>query len=338
MPTTRSTALAAAIALATLPAAAQAPLVTRVDSDAALAEVLPQPAIRVQARAGNHAWGGNHELSIAELGGGPPAKGQRQWKNGQTLPFRVAYDGFGYLAIEVGGAVVAREVDAGFSALALRAASSRKGTSLRASDLRLNHAELGETLLASNSTGALDVDALVVQGVALELGFVLRGKLRLTWENGPPHGDQLTLDLRLGDLASVSQDYCSATPNSTGATCDLDWSGSTSITADQLSLSATGGVPDVGGLVLVSATAQSVPFGNGRLCVGPQVVRLSELLSFDPAGALTFPVHLGSGPLADGPLAVAPGDLRTFQVWYRDPQGPPAFSNLSDALALTFVP
>jgi hypothetical protein len=334
----RPAALAAAIALVALPAAAQAPIVARVDNDAALADFLPQPAVRVQARAGNHAWGGAHELSIAELAGGPLAKAQRHWKNGQTLPFRITYDGFGYLAFDVGGVVVARDVDASFSRLALRAASSRKGASLRATDLRLNHAELGESLLATTSSGALDVDALLVQGASLELGFVLRGELRLAWEHGVPHGDQLALDLWLGDPAGVGQDLCNATPNSTGEVCDLDWSGSTSIAADALTLTASGGVPKVGCIVIVSSAAQSVPFGNGTLCVGPEIVRLSELLNFDAAGALSYPVPLGSGALADGPLAVAPGDLRAFQVWYRDSLAPPAFFNLSDGLALTFVP
>jgi hypothetical protein len=339
MHTFRSTALAATcLALAALPASSQGLIVTRADSDASLAALLPQPVVRVQARAGNRAWGGTHELSIAELAGGPLAKAQRAWKDGQTLPFRVTYDGAGYLTFDVGGQVLAREVGASFSALALRAASSRKGTSLRASDLLLDHAELGESLLASAAQSQLDVDALVVQGPSLESGFVLRGELRLAWEKGPPHGDQLTLDVWLGDPADVQQDLCSATPNSSGSVCDLSWWGQTSIAADDLHLSATGGVPQVHGVVLVSSTFQSVPFGNGFLCVGPQIVRLSEVLAFDAQGTLGFAPSLSSGALADGPLAVAPGDLRTFQVWFRDPWAPPAYFNLSDGLALTFLP
>jgi len=193
-------------------------------------------------------------------------------------------------------------------------------------------------VLAGSASGALDVDALVVQGPSLGLGFVLRGELCLAWEKGPPHGDQLTLDLWLGEPASVAQDFCDATANSSGSMCDLGWSGSTSIAADQLTLAATGGVPNVQCIFIAGAAAQSLPFGNGLLCVGPEIVRLSDLRNFDPQGALSFAVPLASGPLADGPLAVAPGDLRTFQIWYRDPVAPPAYFNLSDALALTFLP
>jgi hypothetical protein len=334
-----SAALGAAyLALAALPADAQGLIVTRVDSDAALGQLLPQPAVRAQARAGNKAWGGTHELSITELTGGPPSKAQQQWKNGQTLPFRVTYDGLGYLAFDVGGRVVTREVDATFSALALRAASTRKGTSMRATDLRLNHSDVGESLLAAATPSSMDVDALVVQGPNLQLGFVLRGQLRLAWEQGVAHGDQLTFDVWLGDLAGVEQDYCSATPNSAGTSCDLDWSGQTSISTDSLALSATGGVPHAACLFIASDSAQSLPFGNGWLCVGPNIARLSSVLNFDASGAVGFAVPLATGALAEGPLAVAPGDLRTFQLWYRDPQGPPEFFNLSDALALTFLP
>ena len=329
---------AACLALAALPAEAQGLIVSHVDSDAALSQFLPQPSVRAQARAGNKAWGGTHEVSITELAGGAPTKGQQQWKNGQTVPFRVTYDGLGYLAFDVGGRVFTREVDASFSGLALRAASTRKGTSLRASDLRLNFSDIGESLLAAATPSSDDVDALVVQGPNLQLGFVLRGQLRLAWQQGVPHGDQLTFDVWLGDLASVEQDYCSATLNSAGTSCDLDWSGQTSISADALALSATGGVPHAACLFIASDSAQSLPFGNGWLCVGPNIARLSSVLNFDPSGAVSFPVSLTTGALADGPLAVAPGDLRTFQVWYRDPQGPPEFFNLSDALALTFLP
>ena len=37
-------------------------------------------------------------------------------------------------------------------------------------------------------------------------------------------------------------------------------------------------------------------------------------------------------------LGVVPGEVRYFQVWYRDPAGFPEPYNLSDAVALTFLP
>jgi len=331
-------ALAALLFFAAPPAAAQGLVLTRVESDAALSALLPAPSVRLQARAGNRAPGGPHELAIHALSGGPAVTAQHAWHSGQSLPLRVTYDGFGYLTLVVGGVVLSRTVDESFSSLAVRASSRRAGASVRAEQLRLNHDWLGAAVVASSSKGESDMEALLVQGANLSMGFVLRGELRLTWKSPPPKGDELVLEVCLGDLVDAGQDYCAATPNSTGASCDLSWSGVTSISADALALHASGGVPRSACLFIMSDTYQALPLGNGWLCVGPPIQRLSDVLTFDAAGGVSLAVSLATGPLATGALAVSPGELRTFQLWYRDPLGTPEFYNLSDALALTFLP
>ncbi|TDJ68783.1 MAG: hypothetical protein E2O39_12650 [Planctomycetota bacterium] len=123
--------------------------------------------------------------------------------------------------------------------------------------------------------------------------------------------------------------YCQASPNSVGPGALMAHSGSTSLFADDLVFVANG-VPNQPGIFFYGPDQASIPFGNGMLCVGGQLVR------FDPTTA--------SGNTLSAPMDYAPpapvrsGATFHFQAWYRDPVAGGAFFNLSDGLTVTFCP
>jgi len=334
-PASRLAALAAAfLCLLSLPASAQAPSLGWIEDDAALDVLMPSPLVRAQARAGNRVPGGDHELALVANVPGPTPTAQRFWSPGQDVPFRVTWDGGRRVTLQVGSDVLVRDVPPAFSALALRSASCRRGAGVAVHSLELNHAWLGLGPRARSLDGSDDVQALLVTGLDLTAGFVLRGKLRQSWIQPPPTGDELLLEVLLGEPAELGQDYCAATVNSTGVPCDLSWSGLPSLSAPSLALHADGGIPSGPCRFLSSPAAQALPFGNGWLCVGPPIEPLGDFVTFDALGRVSLVVDLASAPL----LGVAPGDVRCFQLWYRDPAGFPEPFNLSDAVALTFIP
>jgi len=333
--TFRRAALVAALLLVTASSArGQGLTVTRLESDAALTALLPAPSVRVQARAGNRVLGGDHELALRAPAAGSALLAQRAWNGSQNVPFRVTYDGFGHVTLDLGGQMLSHDVQGGFTSLAVRAASSSRGAGVLAQGLSLNNAWIGVSPRARSFAGESDVEAVLIQGTSLGSGFVLRGFMRFSWIQPLPTGDELQLEVCLGVPAQLGRTYCVATPNSTGAACRIDWSGAPSLSTAGLWLHATGGVPSSPCMFLTSRAAQALPFGNGWLCVGPPIERLGDLLTLDASGAVSLAVPPDAAPLA-GMLA---GEVRTFQLWYRDPAGLPEPYNLSDALALTFVP
>ena len=337
VPTAR---LLAALALTPILAAAspaQGLSVSRLDNDQALEALLPAPDAWAQARAGNRSLTGTHELALGS-GASVLAQGQRAWTSGAAIALRVTYDGFGWLTLDVGGQTLSAKVGGQFTSLALRASSRSPGAGLQLWSLSLNQSWLGPGMSAHSQAGEEDLDILFVQGASLAHGFVLRGTLRPTWWNPAPSGDELALEVRFGREEQVAQRFCAAGPNSTGRPCELAWSGTTSISANDLTLSASGGVPASACLFLASRGSQALPMGNGLLCLAAPIERLDPILGFDALGCASLPLDLTAGPLGGGALALAPGELRTFQLWYRDPGGAPEVFDFSDGLALTFVP
>jgi hypothetical protein len=127
----------------------------------------------------------------------------------------------------------------------------------------------------------------------------------------------------------VGVNHCIAAVNSTGCAASISATGSTSLAANDLTLSSVC-VPDGFFLFFHGASQAQAPFGNGYLCAGGGLVRIP-------------PPSLASGGLAqktvDLPSAgiTSPG-ARNFQCWFRDPGAGGANFNLSDAIEITFVP
>lgn len=125
--------------------------------------------------------------------------------------------------------------------------------------------------------------------------------------------------------------------NGTGSGATLAVSGSTSLSAADLSLVASGLVPGNAGLFFQGSAQLNAglgtPFGDGLFCAGGTIVRLEARVANGSGVAGTT---LDIGALG----GVGAGDVRYYQIWYRDPVGTPCGSgqNLSQALALTWIP
>lgn len=119
--------------------------------------------------------------------------------------------------------------------------------------------------------------------------------------------------------------------NSTGSGARLAYEGSTDINANDLNLHVSGMQPGVftqlfSGQLFLDA----VPFGNGLRFVGGPLKRFPLQLSSPTGEASWDDLHATGGWSA--------GDLRYFQVFYRDVSGPCGGSaNMSNALQATFV-
>ncbi|MCB9913912.1 MAG: hypothetical protein H6828_02040 [Planctomycetes bacterium] len=74
-------------------------------------------------------------------------------------------------------------------------------------------------------------------------------------------------------------------------------------------------------------------FGDGLRCAGGSVVRL-QIRVAGASGTSVTTVNVG----VKGGVAI--GDVRRYQLWYRDPAGSPcgAFFNLTNGLELTWLP
>jgi hypothetical protein len=125
--------------------------------------------------------------------------------------------------------------------------------------------------------------------------------------------------------------------SSSGAGAVLSAVGSASVSVDDMVCEAAGAIPSQPALLFGADNAlnngNGVPFGDGLRCAGGNVIRFGVMLP-DAAGGASWGPGLG----ATGGWGV--GDVRRFQVWYRDPSGGPCGSgfNLSNGLEVTFVP
>lgn len=126
--------------------------------------------------------------------------------------------------------------------------------------------------------------------------------------------------------------YCwglSNTSSSAGAW--IEAGGSSSVSADDLTLTAHGTIPNQTAIFFFGPSLLFGNLGSGTLCVGGPHRRLAVVPT--GAGSPSIPVNYQSSPGNQ----LAPGSTWFFQCWYRDPgwAGP---SNTTDAVALTFVP
>ncbi len=132
--------------------------------------------------------------------------------------------------------------------------------------------------------------------------------------------------------------YCEGLQNSTSARGRIGWSGSTSYSANSLSLTASGLPSQQFGLFFYGPNQIRVPFGNGLRCVGGGAYRLNPPQLSDSFGATSKTADFSIAPMAQGPGMIAPGSRWNFQHWYRDPAGGGSNFNLTDALTVPICP
>lgn len=124
--------------------------------------------------------------------------------------------------------------------------------------------------------------------------------------------------------------------NSTGSGTTLWAAGPTGIDADELVFYSEQLVPSQPALLFAARNAlnqgNGLPFADGLRCAGGGAVRLGAVVAA-PNGLAIW----GPGLAQRGDFA--PGELRRFQGWYRDPLTPcGSGSNLSNGLEIAFTP
>lgn len=151
-------------------------------------------------------------------------------------------------------------------------------------------------------------------------------------------------DVGGGGPATIGTSYCSAVPNSTGAAAAIGATGSEAVANNDVTLTCTDLPANAFGYFL-TGTARAFVMGpggsQGDLCIGGSIGRFNraafnEIQNSGAAGQFSIMIDLTNIPTAMGPVALVPGDTRTFQCWYRD-ANPIVTSNFSDGVEITFL-
>ena len=136
--------------------------------------------------------------------------------------------------------------------------------------------------------------------------------------------------------------------NSTGHGAVLSASGSASVAADDLVLTASRVPPGQAGILFMGAGTTQTSFGDGRLCIAAGGLGTFRYLASTSTGS-----HgLGPGIVAfshanfSAAGSIVAGRTWNFQAWHRDPAGPdcngfmppPQGFNLSNVLGILFAP
>ena len=129
--------------------------------------------------------------------------------------------------------------------------------------------------------------------------------------------------------------YCTTTPNSVGPGAMISSTGTAFLSFNDFTLLASGVPPSQFGLFFYSGSQAQAPLGDGTLCVSGQIFRFPATLS-SSTGAAAWALDYANPPSPAG--QITSGTTWYFQFWYRDVQGGPAGSNLSDGLEVTFCP
>ena len=130
-----------------------------------------------------------------------------------------------------------------------------------------------------------------------------------------------------------------AVPNSTGQSASLVARGSDITGVGDLTLEAAFLPQFSFAYALVSREsgfAATPGLSQGNICVTGVVGRMFDVFQQSGLeGRITIPVDLSMIPQPLGPVAVVPGDIWWFQVWYRD-ANPLVTSNFTDAIGVQF--
>jgi formylglycine-generating enzyme required for sulfatase activity len=143
--------------------------------------------------------------------------------------------------------------------------------------------------------------------------------------------------------AQVGMNYCTSVPNSTGAPASISGSGSASVPANNLVLTASG-LPQAAAAFFLCSRTQgfaSNPGGSaGNLCLGNPIGRRvgGVTASSGSTGIVSVRADSTAMPQPGGTVIVTPGETWNFQCWYRDSvAGGAATSNFSDGLEVLFT-
>ena len=234
-------------------------------------------------------------------------------------------------------------------------------------------ATLDASIIFLNANGDMDLylwDPLVAcdtnvvgqgsGGGPLALGFSASDDETITYTNTTGASQDLVLEVDMFDAGGCSEydlnvtgasaggpgpvgtNYCSANPNSTGNAASISGFGETSVSSNDLTLSASD-------LRRTSSASSSCPRPRASsrtpaerrtaTCVSAapsaRYVGPGEILSSGGAGEFSLAIDLGTIPQGGGTTATVAGDTWNFQAWYRDGVG--LGSNFTDGIEINFT-
>jgi hypothetical protein len=160
---------------------------------------------------------------------------------------------------------------------------------------------------------------------------------QVTTPSGASNVATVTLVYDAPFVCTPPANYCVTSPNSAGPGATMDWAGSTSHGANDLTLFAYGCPPLKLGLFIYGTTAAQIPLGNGFRCIANPLFRLGTTTT-NGFGDATFLVDYSRHPADAGAGAITIGSTQRFQMWFRDPAAGGARTNLTDGLAVTICP
>jgi hypothetical protein len=141
-----------------------------------------------------------------------------------------------------------------------------------------------------------------------------------------------------------NDDAAGGCKNSTGHGARLVATGSTSVAADTIVYSGSFMPPNKVSLLVFAQSQRNVPFGDGRLCVGPGMQRMRSHMNTNQFGTVDATGVIAK--FAEHGLFVHAGETWHAQMWYRDPapnfacdNHPPVdYMNMTNAYTVTFTP
>lgn len=223
----------------------------------------------------------------------------------------------------------------------LRALNRHAAAGLASADSVNYPLSVGQVLdLYRDAVGAISGPATVASAHALlecynEFGCPLSN----SWCPPPPRyfcvADQ-------GDCGCGEDSLLAGCVNSSGLGARLEAEGSTSITADDLTLVLTQLPPNSTALMLMAQQTSRLAWGDGLLCIGgmSKIFRLPPALSTGANGTATAGpglVALSQTPLVPVPGGIQAGDTWNFQAYFRDMFGCGSGFNSSNGVSVTFT-
>lgn len=201
-------------------------------------------------------------------------------------------------------------------------------------------------LNTSKGTRSIDVTASVQAWVdgAPNHGWVMVAAGTDRWEfrasNWGQSAERPLLSVRFASECATPARFCPVTSNSfSHLGARIGWSGSVSVAANDLTLTAERVPPGKAALFFYGSQRTRAPFADGYRCVATPILRIGPPSIADAAGNVARALDFTSAPMNSGPGQVSAGAVFAFQCWQRDPQGPGGSgSNLTDAIEVRFCP
>lgn len=141
--------------------------------------------------------------------------------------------------------------------------------------------------------------------------------------------------------AQIGTNYCTPNPNSTGGPSHISATGSTDVTANDVTLACASLPTSSFGFFIVSRNQGFVanPAGSaGNLCLSGALGRYSlSILNSGANGQVSLQIDLQNVPHPVMPFSVNAGDTLNFQYWHRDSSMSGPTSNFSEGLEVTFT-